>query len=203
MSHNTFIHNIVRPVVRLAAPTGVTPNQITTARLLTGLVAAACFAQGGRPWMSAGACVFVLSMLLDRADGELARQTGQMSEAGHKYDLIADCVASIATFIGLGLGVAQEVGDVGLWIGALAAFGIAALFFQLNVIKAAQVSGRSVLGGRLTVDPDDAMVFVPILVWCGLAWPMVIVAAIITPIASLAIGLLSMRRTLPGAPPSV
>jgi hypothetical protein len=40
------------------------------------------------------------------------------------------------------------------------------------------------------------MVFVPILVWCGLAWPMVIVAAVVTPIASLAIGLLSVRRTL-------
>ena len=196
MSHNTLIHNMVRPVVRRVSLLGVTPNQVTTARLVTGLAAATAFAAGDRKWMAIGAAVFVVSMLLDRADGELARQTGRMSEAGHRYDLMADCVASIATFIGLGFGLVPEVGSVALWVGALAAFGIAALFFELNVVKAAEVCGHKMLGGRLTVDPDDAIVLVPILVWCDLAWPMLIVAAVVTPLASVAVGVLGVRRTL-------
>ncbi len=182
MSHNTLLHSIVRPIVRLAAQTGITPNQITTARLLTGLGAAAAFAQGTRAWMDIGGVVFLMSLLLDRADGALARHTNQTSLSGHRYDLASDCIASTMAFIGLGVGVAATAGIAGLWAGLMAALGIGTLFFQLNVLKAATVSGRTI--GRVTVDPDDAMVFVPVLIWCGAAWPMVIVAAVVTPLAS-------------------
>ena len=40
MSHNTWIHRGVRILVRPLAKTPVTPNQITTLRLLTGIGAA-------------------------------------------------------------------------------------------------------------------------------------------------------------------
>ena len=195
MSHNTLLHQIVRPLVRRIAPLGVSPNQITTVRLVTGRAAAFAFAQGTYGWMCIGGGVFVLSMLLDRADGELARQTGQMSEGGHRYDLACDCIASIAAFIGLGIGAAADVGQAALWIGALAALGVGTLFYQLNVQKAASVGGLTVFGGRVTVDPDDAMAFVPILIWCGLAWPMVIVAAAATSLGSLSLAALSLRRS--------
>ena len=74
MSHDTIIHRIVRPAVRRVALTGVTPNQITTLRLLGGIAAALAFA-GPAPWPAIGGGIFLFSMLLDRADGELARQT--------------------------------------------------------------------------------------------------------------------------------
>ncbi len=195
MSHNTLFHQIVRPLVRRIAPLGVSPNQITTVRLVTGLAAAAAFAQGTYGWMSFGGGVFVLSMLLDRADGELARQTGKMSEGGHRYDLACDCIASMAAFLGLGIGAAAEVGPAALWVGALAALGVGTLFYQLNVQKTASVGGWALLGGRVTVDPDDAMAFVPVLIWCGLAWPMMIVAAAATTLGSLSLAALSLRRS--------
>lgn len=194
MSHNTLIHHIVRPAVRAVSRTGVTPNHVTTMRLVTGLAAAAAFAQGGYGWTAVGGLIFVLSMLLDRADGELARQTNQMSLAGYRYDLATDCVVSIATFVGFGIGVAHTVGPMGLWLGVLAGVGIGVLFFELNVLKLAAVSGHQLFGGRVTVDPDDAMIFVPILAWCGLAWPMTVAASVITPLAALAVGLLGLRR---------
>lgn len=190
MSHNTIIHRIVRPPVRLAARTKLTPNQITTVRLLTGMVAAWLFASG---WLALGGAVFVLSMLLDRADGELARQTGQMSLAGYRYDLASDCIASVATFVGLGIGMAPAQGEASIWIGLAAGLGIGLLFFELNVLKLGEVRGYDLAEG-ITVDPDDAMILVPILIWCGLAWPMTIAAAVITPLASLALAGIALRQ---------
>jgi len=190
MSHNTLIHRVVRPGVRLAARMGITPNQLTTARLATGLAAAAGFAMGGYGWMASGGLIFLISMLLDRADGELARQTRQTSLAGHRYDLASDCIASIAGFVGLGVGLAHENGVLGLGLGLVAGLAIGVLFLELNVLKIASVSGLELLDGRLTIDPDDALIFVPILIWCGLAWPMLIAASIVTPLAAAAVGVL-------------
>ncbi len=193
LSTNTVIHRIVRRPVRLLARTGATPNQVTTVRLITGLIAAGCFARGPGGWMVAGGGVFVLSMLLDRADGELARQTGQMSLWGYRYDLACDCLASVATFIGLGLGLAAGHGMAAVWLGIVAGLGIGTLFAELNILNFADVRGFELTDG-ITIDPDDAMILVPILIWCGLAWPMTIAAAIITPAAAIVLALLAARR---------
>ncbi|MGI4748577.1 MAG: CDP-alcohol phosphatidyltransferase family protein [Janthinobacterium lividum] len=200
MSHNTAIHRIVRPIVRVAARTHVTPNQVTTMRLISGLTAAVIFAAGTYWWMFLGGLVFLLSMLLDRADGELARQTNQMSPAGYRYDLISDCVVSITTFVGIGIGVAQTMGSSALWFGVLAGLGIGALFFELNVLKVASVSGHEFFGGRIIIDPDDAMILVPILIWCGLAYPLVAAAAVTTPLAAVGVGVLAYRRRYTRSP---
>jgi archaetidylinositol phosphate synthase len=194
MSHDTVIHCVIRPVVRMAARTGLTPNQVTTTRLATGLAASIIFAQGTYGWMVLGGVVFLFSMLLDRADGELARQTDQMSLIGHRYDLAADGIASVATFVGLGIGLAHTDGRSAFWFGALAGLGIGALFFELNVLKLVSVCGHDLFGGRITVDPDDAMIIVPILIWCNLAAPMVIVAAVISSCAAVGVGTLGFLR---------
>lgn len=193
MSTNTVIHRIVRRPVRALARTSATPNQVTTVRLITGLFAAACFARGPGAWMAVGGIVFVLSMLLDRADGELARQTGQMSVWGYRYDLACDCLASVATFIGLGLGLAAGHGMLAIWLGVIAGLGIGTLFAELNILKFADVRGYELRQG-ITIDPDDAMILVPVLIWLGLAWPMTIAAAIITPTAAIVLALLALRR---------
>src|SRR5258707_11385458 len=103
MSQNTLIHGLVRPAVRaLAAHTGLTPNHLTALRLTTGLAAAMIFAQRTYGWVSIiGGLIFLLSMLLDRADGELARHTNQMSVGGDRYDLGSDGIGGFSTFIGI------------------------------------------------------------------------------------------------------
>ncbi len=181
MSHNTLIHRIVRPAVRLIAPTGATPNQVTTLRLATGAASIALFACGPGVWMNVAGVIFLISMLLDRADGELARQTNQMSLAGHRYDLWCDCTVNAATFIGIGASFSAK--DAGL--GGVAGFAIVILFWQLNVVKVAAVRTFSFMKGSVNIDPDDAMVLVPVLVWLGLARPMLLAAAIITPLVVL------------------
>jgi archaetidylinositol phosphate synthase len=188
MSHDTLIHRLVRPGVRLIAATRVTPNQLTTLRLLTGLGAAALFAGGHGIWFDAAGVLFLISMLFDRADGELARQTGQMSLAGYHYDIWSDCAANVAIFVGIGIGLAApdtRFGVANIWLGGLAGSAIAILFWELYVLKLVSVQGYSLLNGRLTIDPDDAMVLVPILVWFGFAQPMLIAAAIVAPLVAL------------------
>jgi archaetidylinositol phosphate synthase len=210
MSQNSLIHALVRPAVRaLAAHTGLTPNHLTTLRLATGLSAAVIFAQGTYGWASiAGGGIFLLSMLLDRADGELARHTNQMSIAGHRYDLISDCIVGIATFIGIGIGVGHTAGLNAAWLGALAGLGIGVLFLELNLMDIAPVRGYDLFGGRIKVDPDDAMIVVPVLIWCDLAAPMLIAAAVVAPLAALGLGALGLLRrpirpirTVPGRGP--
>ena len=196
MSHNSLIHALVRPAVRaLAAHTCSSPNHLTTLRLATGLAAAMIFAQGTYGWASIlGGLIFLLSMLLDRADGELARQTNQMSVAGHRYDLVSDCIVGICTFIGIGIGVAHTAGLNAFWLGALAGLGIGVLFLELNVIDIAPVRGYDLFGGRMSVDPDDAMIVVPVLVWCDLAAPMLIAAAVVAPLVALGLGAIGLLR---------
>ena len=196
MSQNTLIHALVRPTVRaVAAHTGLTPNHVTTLRLATGLTASMIFAQGTHGWAAIiGGGIFVLSMLLDRADGELARHTNQMSVAGHRYDLASDCIVGISTFIGIGIGVGHTAGLNALWLGALAGLGIGVLFLELNVLKIASARGYDLFGGRIRVDPDDAVIVVPVLVWCDLAAPMLIAAAVVTPLAALGVGAIGLLR---------
>src|SRR5215213_4275909 len=103
MSTDTLIHRIIRPAIRRIAPTRITPNHITTLRLVTGIAAALAFAQGEELWLAVGGGIFIVSMLLDRADGELARQTGRASVGGHRYDLVSDSASNIIAFIGIGV----------------------------------------------------------------------------------------------------
>lgn len=199
MSHDTLIHRIVRPAVRRIASTGVTPNQLTTVRLATGVAAAVGFACGG-VWADLGGVVFLLSMLFDRADGELARQTGQMSPSGHRYDLCVDCLCDAIAFIGIGIGLALAggLGFAPVLLGVAAGIGIGVLFWQLNVTKVIELSRYAMRHRGVVVDPDDALALVPVFVWLGLAWPMLILAAVITPVGALWLGVLA-RRPKPAA----
>ncbi|MGO1077208.1 CDP-alcohol phosphatidyltransferase family protein [Inquilinus sp. CA228] len=193
MSQDTLIHRIVRPAVRRVAPTGVTPNQLTTMRLATGVAAAVGFACGGI-WADLGGVVFLLSMLLDRADGELARQTGQASPWGHRYDLCVDCLCDAIAFIGIGIGLALAgLGFAPVLLGAAAGLGIGVLFWQLNVTKVIELSRYAMRHRGVVVDPDDALALVPVFVWLGLAWPMLVAAAVITPAGALWLGVLARR----------
>lgn len=193
MSANTIIHRIVHPAVVVLAPTGVTPNQITTLRLVTGVAAALAFA-GPAPWLHIGAAIFVFSMLLDRMDGDLARFTGQTSPGGHRYDLISDCTSNIIAFLGIGIGQMGELGLYGPLLGLIAGTAVGALFWQLHILRIGELRPW-VIGPGLHVDPDDLMIFVPILVWCGAAFPMLIAAAVITPVVAVVLGLTGVRRS--------
>ena len=199
MSANTVIHRIVRPAVRALAPTGITPNQITTARIVTGIAAAIAFSWDAG-WQNIGGAIFLFSMLLDRADGELARQTGQSSPAGHRYDLISDCLSNVIAFIGLGFGQMAALGLLGTTLGFLAGAAVATLFWQLHILRIGEVQSYELARG-ITIDPDDLMALVPVLIWVGATIPMLWAAAVITPLAALFLGLSARKPRSTVRPP--
>lgn len=176
MSHDTWIHRIVRVGVRPLAGTPVTPNHLTALRLATGLGATAAFAAGTPGWRAWGAGIFLVSLLLDRADGELARLGGASTPGGHKFDLIADALANALIFVGLGVGLVG--GTFGPWavpMGIVAGAAIAAvlaLTLRLEALEGARAAEPKSAGG---FDVDDAMLVVPVAVWAG--WPETLLAA--------------------------
>ena len=136
MSHNTWFHRIARVTVRPLAGTAVTPNQLTTVRLGAGLGAGALLAVGDPEMLRWGAVVFLVSMLLDRADGELARLTGQMSSGGHRYDLMADSICNVAAFVGLGIGLrGGEWGNQAILMGIAAGLAVAAVLMMVIMLE--------------------------------------------------------------------
>jgi len=172
--------------------TRVTPSQVTVVRLVTGIAAAAAFALGSSPWLGLpwwglsswdwGAGLFILSMVLDRGDGDYARQSGQTSAAGHKFDLIADTVCNALVFVGLGIGLrGGEWGLNAIPMGLLA--GVSVTFILCLVICMENLAGaRSAeLGSFMGFDPDDAMLAVPVLVFLGYQEPLLLAAAVGAP----------------------
>ena len=189
MSHDTLVHQAVRPAIRLiAARTRVTPDHLTALRLVTGLSAAASFAYGVAVtgWMVLGTCLFLFSALLDRADGELARQTRRFSRYGHRWDLVADCTCTAAVFVGLGLGAADgALGRGSVVLGVLAGTGVVCMFWRVNVAGSGALPGYAGSSGRVLVDPDDAMFAVPVILWCAGTDVVLALAGILAPAAAL------------------
>lgn len=194
MSHDTLVHGIVRPAVRALAGSWVTPDHLTGLRFATAVAAAASFAQGSGTWTSIGVGVFVASALLDRADGELARQTGRFSRHGHRYDLMADCLAGVMAFIGLGLGAADgALGPAAVVLGLVAGAGIGGLFWEINVAAPGKLPGWTGRGGRVLADPDDGIFALPLLVLCFGAEAALVPGSIVTPAAALWLALRRVR----------
>ena len=191
MSHDTLLHRLIRPAIRRIAPSGVTPNQITTLRLATGVAAALGFAQGGALWPAVGGAVFLASMLLDRADGELARYTGRTSPGGYRYDLACDCLATIAAFLGMGWGSQAVFGPLAVLLGAVAGVSVAAVFWLIHGVKLTPM--RPAREGKTAFDPDDAMLLAPVLVWLGLMPWTVVIAAIATPVVALVLAVVGLQ----------
>ena len=186
MSHDTIVHRVVRPAVGLLARTPITPDHLTALRFATAVAAAAAFAWGGQGWVEVGAAVFLLSALLDRADGELARQTRRFSQHGHRYDLLADWSAGAMSFVGLGLGA--RGGPLGLAapvLGLLAAAGTSVLFWAINVRDAREPPRHPAGRPRVLMDPDDYMFGVPLLLWGVGATGVLLPAGTLTPLLAL------------------
>ncbi len=109
-----FVSPYSRYIARWAARRGLTPNQVTTASVLIGLVAAICFATGERWGLIAGALLVQLSFTTDCVDGQLARYTRTFSKLGAWLDSIFDRTKEYMAFAGLAIGASQMGEDAWL-----------------------------------------------------------------------------------------
>ncbi len=176
MSGITWTHRLALVYVRPLARTRVTPNHLTTLRLLTGLLASAALAVGDPVWSIWGGNLWVISVQLDAADGELARLTGKTSNWGHQYDFLSDLVVLAAFFIGAGIGLRESA--LGYWsipMGVVAGVSAAACTGMAEIFAKQTDGEEKIYPSRWGFDFDDIMLLFAPVVWLG--WLMYFVAA--------------------------
>ncbi|MFR9676753.1 DUF5941 domain-containing protein [Streptomyces sp. TR06-5] len=108
-----------RHLARWCARRNLTPNQVTTASLITALIAAGCAASGTRTGFVSAGVLLLVSFVLDCTDGQLARYSLQYSTLGAWLDATFDRAKEYAFYAGLALGAARGGDDV--WSLALGA----------------------------------------------------------------------------------
>ena len=113
-----FVSPFSKYIARWAAHRGMTPNQVTLISAVVGVLAAAGFATGERPWLVAGAVLLYWAFVLDCVDGQLARYTRQFSKLGAWLDSIFDRTKEYVVFAGLAIGASQTGDPAWLLAGA-------------------------------------------------------------------------------------
>ncbi|MGF6541591.1 CDP-alcohol phosphatidyltransferase family protein [Paraburkholderia youngii] len=182
----TWDARLARRLVTPLIDTWVTPNHLTTLRLLIGVAGALCLAHGGFGWANAGALLIVLSNFVDHTDGELARVGGKSSRIGHFYDLACDALVTVMLFVGMGIGVGGAQIDAlklapGM-LGAVAGVAVALIFFlRMRIEEMVGKAGtkQASIGGFET---EDVLYLLPIVTLTNVVAPFVVVASIGAPL---------------------
>ena len=186
----------------------VTPNHLTTLRLVVGLAGALGLAQGSFLWTNVGAFLIVLSNFVDHTDGELARVSGKTSRIGHFYDLACDALVTVLLFGGMGYGMTSvQVGNlIGLAVppfllGTIAGIAVALIFFlRMRIEEMAGKMGtkQASVGGFET---EDVLYLLPLVTLTGGVAPFLVAASIGAPLFA-AYVVIDYRRVLRRARPA-
>ncbi|MGQ4807472.1 hypothetical protein NKDENANG_00824 [Candidatus Entotheonellaceae bacterium PAL068K] len=123
----------------------VRPNQMTCVSALVGLSGAFLLAQPAQAWQVLGSLMFLVSIILDGCDGEIARLTFQESAFGAKFDAVMDNVVHFFLFPGIALGLYRQRHDsLYLVLGAVVLGGVlvSMLVFLPYVLGQQQVHSR-------------------------------------------------------------
>ncbi|MDX2804268.1 DUF5941 domain-containing protein [Streptomyces scabiei] len=174
-----------RYLARWCARRGLTPNQVTTASLITALIAAGCAATGTRGGYVAAGLLLILSFVLDCTDGQLARYSLQYSTVGAWLDATFDRAKEYAYYAGLALGAARGGDDV--WALALAAMVLQTCrhvvdfsFNEANHDATANTSPTAALSGKLDSVGWTVWVRRMIVLPIGERWAMIAVLTALT-----------------------
>jgi phosphatidylglycerophosphate synthase len=182
---------LARRLVTPLKDTWVTPNHLTTVRLMVGLGAAAAFTAGTFLWSNIAALLMVLSNFLDHTDGELARMSGKSSRCGHLYDLASDAAVTILVFIAAGIGVGMP--GLGLSSGTAIAL---VFFLRLRIEEKVGKAGtqQATFGGFET---EDVLYLAPLVTLCNGIATFLPVAAVCAPLYAIWVSF-EYRRVVAG-----
>ncbi|MSR15247.1 MAG: CDP-alcohol phosphatidyltransferase family protein [Gammaproteobacteria bacterium] len=169
----------------------VTPNLLTTIRLLVGTLGALLFAHG--EYVNFAALAVVVSNFLDHTDGELARMSGKTSRFGHNYDLTSDAFVTVGLFIGIGWGLAPELGTRAIWMGLLAGAAVAGIFQLRNLLENQHGKVATAQARLAGVEAEDILYLLP-LVTLSDGLPSFLYAAAVGAPAAFVIVLIQYRR---------
>jgi phosphatidylglycerophosphate synthase len=109
----------------------LTPNQVTVAAGLLGLLGCFLIATGSYAAIVAGFALAQLQSILDGCDGELARVRFQQTAIGEWLDTIVDDALNLALVAAIGVGLSRHGGSANdVWI----ALGACAMLLTYNII---------------------------------------------------------------------
>lgn len=128
---NTYLlRPIAGVIVRVLYNTSVTPNQLTIASTVSGLIAALFYVQGQPRSIAVAGILVTLKDILDSADGQLARAKNQYTRTGRFLDSIGDFVVDVAIFGAIGWVLFAKNGDPFMFIWAL--MGLLGITFRVS-----------------------------------------------------------------------
>ena len=189
---------LARWLVKPLRNTPVTPNHLTTLRLLSGLAAAAAFLPGTYRWSNVAALLLVLSNFLDHTDGELARLSSKGTRWGHYYDLACDALITVLLFAALGYGVSTRAELLlslpPLLLGSVAGMATALIFFLRMRIEERVGKRASRQGCAMGFESEDVLYLMPVVTLCNGTAVFLVTAALGAPLFALWV-IADYRRT--------
>lgn len=170
---------LARRLIMPLVHTQVTPNHLTTVRLLVGVAGIVFFMPGTYLWSNVGALLFVLSNFLDHTDGELARVSGKTSRVGHIYDLASDALIHVLLFAAIGFGLSG--GPLGQWavaLGALTGCAVSFIFSMRMVIENRLGKAGTQLSRVGGFETEDVLYLMPLVTLSNSLQPFLLAAAV-------------------------
>ena len=171
-------------IVRPLRTTSVTPNHLTTVSLFVVLAAGVLFAIGAPVAANWGAAFYMLATLLDHCDGELARLTGKTSRFGHFYDLAAGGAGYVLLFIGIGVGLRDDValGVKAPVLGVVAGIAIGIIVILRMVMEEKGGKSATEQPSLAGFEIEDILYLIGPITWLGGLAPFLIAAGIGAPV---------------------
>jgi phosphatidylglycerophosphate synthase len=181
----TWDARLARRLVTPLVGTPVTPNHLTTLRLLIG-VAGAYYLSLGQFWLcTLGALLIALSNFVDHTDGELARISGQSSKIGHFYDLACDALVTVLLFLGLGFYVGAHHPSMivpAQWLGGIAGIAVALIFYLRMRIESMVGKDGTKQASMAGFETEDVLYLLPLITVVNGMTPFLIAASIGAPL---------------------
>jgi phosphatidylglycerophosphate synthase len=175
---NSWSNRLSRPLVRPLIGTGVTPNHLTTLRLLVGLGTFALLAIGEPRWTWWAGWSWILTVFLDYADGELARMGNMATPGGHDYDYAVDVTVNSGFFLFVGIGLRNSsLHEFGIALGVVACVGILLASLWSEAIVKLKGEGSKAYGGKFGFNFDDMLYLLGPLAWLDWLRPTLYAAA--------------------------
>jgi phosphatidylglycerophosphate synthase len=136
---NTYgLRPIAGLVVQSLYKTQVTPNQVTIASIIAGLIAAALYTNDSHVTIACAGLLVTLKDVLDSADGQLARAKQQYTRSGRFLDSIGDFLVNATIFSAIGYTLSTRHGS---WeYGIFALLGLVGITFRVSYHVFYQVS---------------------------------------------------------------
>ena len=165
---SSWTHRLARVVVRPLVGSGITPNHLTTLRLVTGVLACAALLPGERSWDWLAGWLWLVSAFLDRADGELARVGGMSTRGGHLYDYFVDNFVNSGFFIALGIGLRHSaLGQAAIAFGLVTGAALYVCGYWSEALERLEGPSAKAYSGAFGFDPDDLLYLLTPIIWLG------------------------------------